>query len=158
MQFWPPDDEHMCLKHVEAWNKLIVKQKFCASSWLVTEIKKNCHSSLIHMELLQISYYLNQLYVNPTLIHVKAVLYWKTQIHFTASNQISPRIHLRKSCWITNEDNLTTVHQDATVFSLLHFCRQLYMFRMLTRTIRSWYSCNYSFCYWLTAMSKIRCN
>jgi len=25
--------------HVEAWNKLIVKQKFCASSWLITEIK-----------------------------------------------------------------------------------------------------------------------
>ena len=35
-----PDDEHMCSKHVEAWNKLIVKQKFCASSWLITEIKK----------------------------------------------------------------------------------------------------------------------
>jgi len=30
--------EHMFLKHVEAWNKLIVKQKFCASSWLITEI------------------------------------------------------------------------------------------------------------------------
>jgi len=29
--------EHMCLKHVEAWNKLIVKQKFCASSCLITE-------------------------------------------------------------------------------------------------------------------------
>jgi len=38
MQFWPPDDEHMCSKHVGAWNKLIVKQKFCASSWLITEI------------------------------------------------------------------------------------------------------------------------
>ena len=38
MQFWPPDDEYMCSKHVEAWNKLIVKQKFCASSWLITEI------------------------------------------------------------------------------------------------------------------------
>jgi len=38
MQFWPPDDEHMCSKHVEAWNKLIVKQKFCASRWLITEI------------------------------------------------------------------------------------------------------------------------
>ena len=21
MQFWPPDDEHVCSKHVEAWNK-----------------------------------------------------------------------------------------------------------------------------------------
>jgi len=39
MQFWPrDDDEHMCSKHVEAWNKLIVKQKFCASSWLISEI------------------------------------------------------------------------------------------------------------------------
>ena len=38
MQFWPPDDEHTCSKHVEAWNKLIVKQKFCASIWLITEI------------------------------------------------------------------------------------------------------------------------
>ena len=38
MQFWPPDDEHMCSKHVDAWNKLIVKQQFCASSWLITEI------------------------------------------------------------------------------------------------------------------------
>ena len=53
MQFWPLDDEHMCSKHVEAWKKLIVKQKFCASSWLITEMdilrctvsktsKKNC--------------------------------------------------------------------------------------------------------------------
>ena len=38
MQFWPPDDEHMCSKHVEAWNKLIVKQKFCVSSWLITKL------------------------------------------------------------------------------------------------------------------------
>ena len=38
MQFWPPDDDHVCSKYVEAWNKLIVKQKFCASSWLITEI------------------------------------------------------------------------------------------------------------------------
>jgi len=38
MQFWPPDYERMGSKHVEAWNKLIVKQKFCASSWLITEI------------------------------------------------------------------------------------------------------------------------
>jgi len=30
--------QHMCSKHAEAWNKLIVKQKFCASIWLITEI------------------------------------------------------------------------------------------------------------------------
>jgi len=38
IQFWHPDDEHMYSKHIEAWNKLIVKQKFCAPSWLITEI------------------------------------------------------------------------------------------------------------------------
>jgi len=38
MQFWPPDDERMCSKNVQAWNKLNVKQNFCASSWLITEI------------------------------------------------------------------------------------------------------------------------
>jgi len=38
MQFWLTDDEHICSKHVEAWNKLTVKQKFCASSWLIIEI------------------------------------------------------------------------------------------------------------------------
>ena len=38
VQFWPPDDNHICSKHVEAWNKLIVKQKFYATILLITEI------------------------------------------------------------------------------------------------------------------------
>jgi len=38
IQFWPPNT--WCSKHVEAWNKLSVKQTFCASSWLITKIKK----------------------------------------------------------------------------------------------------------------------
>ena len=33
VQFWLPDDEHMCSKHVDVWNKLIIK--FSASSWLI---------------------------------------------------------------------------------------------------------------------------
>ena len=33
IQFCPPDDEHICSKHVEAGNKLIIK--FSASSWLI---------------------------------------------------------------------------------------------------------------------------
>ena len=85
---------------------------------------------------------------------------------------------------VHRESNLITVQQDATVFSLLHFCMQLYMFRVLTPIIRSlyscnysfsllhfcmqlymfrvltpiirsWYSCNYSFWYWLTGSSTI---
>ena len=37
IQFWTPDDEHMCSKHVEAWNKGIIK--FSASSWLILRNK-----------------------------------------------------------------------------------------------------------------------
>ena len=33
VKFWPPDDEHLCSKHVEALNKLIIK--FSAPSWLI---------------------------------------------------------------------------------------------------------------------------
>ena len=33
IQFCPPDDEHMCSKHVEAWNKFIIK--FSASGCLI---------------------------------------------------------------------------------------------------------------------------
>jgi len=28
MQFWPPDDEHMCSKHVAAWNKTYCETNF----------------------------------------------------------------------------------------------------------------------------------
>jgi len=38
--------------------------------------------------------------------------------------------------------NLIIVQQDTAVFSLLYFCRQLYMFRVLTTNIRSSYNCN----------------
>ena len=44
------------------------------------------------------------------------------------------------------------------LFSLLHFCnfcRQLYMFRVLTLIIWSSYNCNYSFWYWLTGSTTI---
>jgi len=33
-------------------------------------------------------------------------------------------------------ENLITVQQDATVFSVLYFCRQLYIFWVLTPIIR----------------------
>ena len=51
IHFWPSADEHMCSKHVEAWNKLIVKQKCCASSWLITEIKNYLVASSWHFTL-----------------------------------------------------------------------------------------------------------
>jgi len=42
------------------------------------------------------------------------------------------------------------------LFSLLHICRQLYMFRVLTPIIRSSYNCNYSFWHWSTGSITIR--
>ena len=57
-QLWLPDDEHMCLKHVEAWNKLIVKQKLCASSWLITEI--NINQVWLHKDQVTFSGYWNK--------------------------------------------------------------------------------------------------
>ena len=56
---------------------------------------------------------------------------------------------------VHRESSLITVQQDATVFSLLHSCRQLYLFRVMTPIIRSWYSCNYSFWQWLTGSITI---
>jgi len=50
------------------------------------------------------------------------------------------------------ESNLIIVLQDATAFSLLYFCRQLYMFWVLTHI------CNYSFWHWLTGSTTFRCS
>jgi len=38
-QLWPLDDEDICSKHVEAWNKFYCKTNFCAWSWLISKIK-----------------------------------------------------------------------------------------------------------------------
>ena len=46
-----------------------------------------------------------------------------------------------------------SAQNDATVFSLLYFCRQLYMFRALTPIIWISYNCNYSFWHWLTRLA-----
>jgi len=45
-----------------------------------------------------------------------------------------------------------------TVFSSLQLCRQLYIFRVLTPIIRSWYSCNYSLCDLLQLFTTRSCN
>ena len=57
---------------------------------------------------------------------------------------------------VHRESNLLTVQQDATVFSLLYFCRQLYMFRVLTPIIRSSYKCNYSVWHWSNGSATVR--
>ena len=47
IQFWPPDDEPVCSKHVEAWNKLIVKQILCIN---VVDIKKKLKNYVYYFE------------------------------------------------------------------------------------------------------------
>ena len=47
-QFWPPDDKYICSKHVEAWNKIILKQNSFASNWLITEINAPIVSYLFY--------------------------------------------------------------------------------------------------------------
>ena len=58
------------------------------------------------------------------------------------------------SRWIIQISMSIIVQQDATIYSLLYFCKLLYMFRVLTPPIiRSTYNCNYSISYWSTRLS-----
>jgi len=112
MQFWPPDDEHICSKHVKAWNKLIVKQKFCASSWLITEINVRqmfaypvyatgfnqahfCYQ--IHTYVLPISLHLTYIifktfpYLQPDINTSNRIFYWiKSSNSFLRHSKYSP--------------------------------------------------------------------
>jgi hypothetical protein len=50
---------------------------------------------------------------------------------------------------VHRESVLITVQQDATMYSLLYFCKLLYMFRVVTPPIiRSTCNCNYSIWHW----------
>ena len=104
MQFWPPDDENMCSKHVEARNKLIVKQKFCASSWLITEIND--------MQCRLISAL--QKHVSPVLI----------QIISTTANGIHEKIEEQTTHKRTEiEDKNKTTYRHPTCFQTSSCCR-----------------------------------
>jgi hypothetical protein len=71
-------------------------------------------------------------------LNIPTIMTW----YYTLWNFIYTYIHGSAQ----RESNLITVQQYATVFSLLHFRRQLYMFWVLTPIIRSSCNCNYSFC------------
>jgi hypothetical protein len=50
---------------------------------------------------------------------------------------------------VLRESMSIIVQQDATIYSLLYFCKLLYMFRVATPpVIRSTYNCNYSIWRW----------
>jgi len=101
MQFWPSDDEHICSKHVEAWNKLIVKQKFCASSWLITEINilrrtVSETSKLVRLFALSI-----KLFSNVRIqILLKYSMFWNTEVSVSVIRRWNT--HLVPSARLTN--------------------------------------------------------
>ena len=78
----------MCSKYVEAWNKLVVKQKFCASSWLITEINiLRCTVSKMSKFEFSLLYYVNVVAQQPhgqlhrqrrviTTTHIQLQLWW----------------------------------------------------------------------------------
>ena len=76
------------------------------------------------------------------------LIYW-TKIYILTRNHAILYTWVRAS-W-TDFNNCPT---RCDLFSLLYFCRQLYMFQVLTPIIRSSYNSYYSFWYWLTAMNK----
>ena len=91
-----------------------------------------------------------------------------TKVYLTLKTKLGRKIYFETNpnstcfgCWHPSSGAGTAVitasGSRCDLFSLLHFCRQLYMFRVLTPIIRSWYSCNYSFWYWLTGSTTIRC-
>jgi len=57
-----------------------------------------------------------------------------------------------KNCFSVKSSNVLSqriVQQDATIYSLLYFCKLLYMFRVVTSPIvGSTYNCNYSIWHW----------
>ena len=78
------------------------------------------------------------------------------EIYLCNKKQKKCTLHFYIHGFVHRESNLVTVQQDATVFSLMYFCRLLYMFRELTPIIRSSYNCNYSFWHWTNGSTTIR--
>jgi len=83
----------------------------------------------------------------------KPYLVWFNTEHVkcTSKQKHNPRM----DCWNVTS-NVIIFQKDASVFSLLHFCRQLYVFRVLTPIIMGSYNCNYSFWHWSTGSTTIR--
>jgi len=56
---------------------------------------------------------------------------------------------------VHRESMSVTVQQDAIMYSLLYFCKLLYMFRVvILPIIRSTYNCNYSIWHWSNRLCR----
>jgi hypothetical protein len=78
--------------------------------------------------------------------------FWCRKKFFFLENLIFFNVHgsvHRASCIVNRESMSIIVQKDATICSLLYFCKLLYMFRVVTPPIvRSTYNCNYSIWHW----------
>jgi len=98
-----PDDEHMCPKHVEAWNKLTVKQKFCASSWLITGI--NIEYLLLDRELstrqevgvINVKYHCHKA---TRTLNVTQTPDWLTQLSYTVDSKLYSDFCIARDCFM----------------------------------------------------------
>ena len=113
IQFWPSDDEDMCSKHVEAWNKLIIK--FSASRWLILRnilrctvsktLKYNC-MFLIRCYILSSKNYM----FRPVVAIIR--FYHSTHLRLFYTIRVAACLVGRSQH--QNPSNLITVQQDAT--------------------------------------------
>jgi len=66
IKFRPSDDEHMCSKHVEAWNKTCCKIRICALRWLITNIILRCTVSKTSKPENSLDYVEKHFFTTPT--------------------------------------------------------------------------------------------
>jgi len=113
--FWPPDDEHMCSKYVEAWKKPIEKQKFCASSWSITEIKKTYQHVPYEREK-YIFFMLNPPFFTEYTTNVVI------QQNIRMLLMMDIRV-MSEACWAHKKRNKNSKwHQVGLLFSTIYFC------------------------------------
>ena len=67
IQFCPPDNEHMCSKHVEAWNKLIIK--FSASGCFILNKYIEMHGQQ-NIKTSYLCFYVSQLYTSLGFVYI----------------------------------------------------------------------------------------
>ena len=110
----------LTLKHVETWNKLTVKLKFCASSWLITEI------IILRCTVSKTSKYSGDfLYLS---LQTLTLCFWSNNPVYNIKNGVILFFYILLHSWI-NWTNLMSIYER---FLLLN------MFRMLLHSSLGW--------------------
>jgi len=124
MQFWPPDDKHMCSKHVEARYKLILKLKYCASSSLITKINiLRCtvsKTSIFIIYLLVTNQITNELVFRSSCVHIQCHLHCTNLLIFET---VSPSFHMDSTAIIKSRRLSRKVHSVWSISFVSHVAR-----------------------------------